>query len=55
MPEVRLTERAQDDFLDIWDHIYERNHVSVADRMVDRIRETAAKYARFPQMGRLRP
>ena len=55
MPEVRLTERAQDDFLDIWDYIYERNHVFVADQMVDRIKETTTKYARFPQMGRPRP
>jgi toxin ParE1/3/4 len=53
MREIRLTNSAQLDLLDIW--LYESaKSTEVADRQIDEITSTYEKFLDFPEMGRSR-
>jgi toxin ParE1/3/4 len=53
MSDPRITERAQADLDDLWDHLAERNEAA-ADRLVDEILERSRFHVRFPKTGRSR-
>lgn len=55
MGEVRLSQLARRDLLDIWRHIATDNGADTADRWVDRIEARCRQLAEFPESGPSRP
>ncbi len=54
MPDIRFTNSAQRDFLDLWLNIAEENPIA-ADQSVDSIYTTLTLISTQLEMGRLRP
>jgi toxin ParE1/3/4 len=50
---IRVSDLAQIDLLDIWDFLSERN-ISTADQFLDTITAQFEKFLAFPEMGRRR-
>lgn len=55
MGEVRLSQLAQRDLLEIWFHIAADKGPATADHWIDRIEARCRQLAEFPESGPLRP
>jgi plasmid stabilization system protein ParE len=53
MTEPIITEQAQADLDEMWDHISERNE-RAADRLIDRFYAAAQTHVKFPESGKSR-
>lgn len=55
MSVVSFAKQAREDILDIWLWVARESNVSLADNIVERIEQRAAKLADHPKMGIARP
>lgn len=53
MARISFTRRAREDLIEIWMHVAE-DDPQAADRLLDRLNETAARLAEHPEMGAAR-